>query len=417
MVIKGLGSPVGILTFGTLLSQIIIFSSTVVMGQLYLPEDFGFYSLIINISGIIALILSKSYETFIVPSGSDEDAGKVFLAGVRLVFSTWIFMVAFSFLGFSVYKVIDFPSIKFSLVLWLSLLLAPLLALYSLSYQLVLRNMKYRILATRGPIQNSAIGFSQGVLSYFDFQSIGLVLGEILGRLIGLSFLLSNIRSLSFEIPKRNFWKQKFDKIDKPVMINFFSIGFDMLAAAALLIYVNLHFGDWAAGQLSMAQRIVVLPVVFLGVNFAQYFLSSASHNRRNGVNLSRTSFDAAVIRLFFTSIGIAALLFFSGSWILSVFLGEEWATAGRLIRVLVPFMVVSFVWNPMSSYYYVNGLWREFLKISLGRLICICLSALVAKFAHLNLYETTILMTVASGIVQVYGVLMLRKSFSTDSN
>jgi len=113
------------------------------------------------------------------------------------------------------------------------------------------------------------------------------------------------------------------------------------------------------------------------------------------------------------TSVAIALILFLSGSWILGIFLGEEWATAGKLIKILLPFMIISFVWNPMSSYYYVNGLWIEFLKISAIRVLCICLSAASAKLTNMNLYDSTILITVASGGVQVYGLLVLRKSFN----
>lgn len=417
MVIKGLGLPVATLTFGSVLSQIIIFASTLVMGHLYSPKDFGLYALVISVSGIVGLILSKSYETFIVPSESDEVAEKIFVKGVRLVIKTWIFMVALSFLGFTFLKATDQLPMKSSLVLWLSLVLAPLLSIYSLTYQLILRNMKYRILATRGPIQNSAIGINQGFLYYVNIQSIGLILGEILGRLIGLSFLLSNIRSLSIKLPKKIFKQHKIEKINQPIMVNFISIGFDMVAAAALLIFVSLTFGDWAAGQLSMAQRIVVLPTVFLGVNLAQYFLSSASHNRRKGINLTSAAFDAALLKLFVTSVGIAIILFISGSWILRIVLGDKWTTAGKLITILLPFMIISFVWNPMSSYYYVNGLWVEFLKISAIRLLCICSGAAIAKLTSMNLYESTILISIASGAGQVYGLFSLRKSFASIRN
>jgi len=412
-VTKGLGSPVALLTYGTVISQIVVFVSTVVMGHLYSPSQFGFYAFIVTTAGIFGLILSKSVETFIVPAKSDEQAEALFARGVQLVVKNWCFLALLNILVFLVLKVTgEFISINFNAV-WLSILLAPLLALYSLCYQLTLRSLKYKVLATRGPLQNSAIGVSQWVLSHSSIQSIGLILGEIVGRIIGLGFLLSSVR-VSYRLVLNEFrMSQKKDKIHQPVMVNFLSISFDLGAASTLLIFVNVHFGEWAAGQVSMAQRIVVLPVVFLGANFAQYFLSSGSVNRRNGVTMLRKDFDSTLVKLFLTAIGIAVILFVSGSTILSIFLGEEWRAAGNLIRLLLPIMIISFVWNPMSSYFYVGGLWSQFLNVSTIRIVFIFIGALIAKFAQLNLYEATILISSLNAIIQVYGLYLLRRTFN----
>jgi hypothetical protein len=90
--------------------------------------------------------------------------------------------------------------------------------------------MKYGVLATRGPIQNSAIAMSQWVLYYSNIQNIGLICGEIIGRFIGISFLFSNIRKLSTKVQITMFKKRHTYKINKLAKVNFFSIGFDMAA-------------------------------------------------------------------------------------------------------------------------------------------------------------------------------------------
>jgi O-antigen/teichoic acid export membrane protein len=382
------------------------------MGHLYLPKQFGFYALVVNIAGIVALLLSKSLETFIVPARNDQESKSIFTVGVQIVVKNWVYLMVISVAGFLTFYATGTDLPKNSLALYLSIVLSPLIALYSLSYQLILRNLKYRVLATRGPIQNSSIGASQWILHHSSLQSIGLILGEILGRLVGLFFLLSNIRSLSMKMTKKSFRRRNQDRIDQPVLVNFFSIVFDTAAAAALLIIVNLFFGDWASGQVSMAQRIAVLPIVFLGVNFAQYFLASGSHKQRTGNRMTRAEFDSTLLKLFLLSIGIATILFLSGSWALGIFLGEEWATAGKLIRLLLPGMIISLIWNPLSSYFYVHGLWMNFLKISGMRLLMTCVGALVARFTKMNLYETTIFLTTINGIIQMYGLYILRRTF-----
>jgi O-antigen/teichoic acid export membrane protein len=294
----------------------------------------------------------------------------------------------------------------------LSLLLSPLIALYSLTYQLVLRDQKFGVLATRGPLQNSAIGLNQWIFNHSSLQSVGLVLGEILGRLIGLLFLFFNIRAILKERQYKVLRGSFREKLDRPVLVNLISIGFDLVAASALLIFINSSFGDWAAGQLSMAQKIVVLPIVFFGTNLAQYFLSTGSHERRNGINMSRNDFDSIIWKLLCFGIFIALTLLLTSTSLLSIFLGSEWTTSGKLIKILLPIMVISLVWNPMSSFYYVRGLWVEFLKVSAIRLGFIFAGASAANLFNLNLYESIVLITLSSGVIQLYGLHVLRKNF-----
>ena len=66
--------PIVTLIIGTIVSQSIIFLSTIIMGKLYSPGQFGVYALIVNIAGVLALFLSRSLETFIVPAGTADEA-------------------------------------------------------------------------------------------------------------------------------------------------------------------------------------------------------------------------------------------------------------------------------------------------------------------------------------------------------
>ena len=401
-----------VLMCGTLMSQLLIFSSTIIMGHLYSPSQFGFYALVVSIAGIIGLILSRSLETFIVPAENKEEAERIFFTSIRLVFKQLSILILFFITTMIALTLVDAITPRSVALFGLSLLLSPLIALYSLSYQLVLRVQKFGVLATRGPLQNSAIGLNQWILNHSSLQSVGLVLGEILGRLIGLLFLFFNVRTILKQRPFKVLRGPFREKLDQPVLVNLISIGFDLAAASALLIFINLRFGDWAAGQLSMAQKIVVLPIVFFGTNLAQYFLSTGSHDRRNGINVSRNDFDSIIWKLLCFGIFIAVTLFLTSTSLLSIFLGSEWMTTGKLIQTLLPIMVISLVWNPMSSFYYVRGLWMEFLKVSAIRLGFIFAGALAANLFKLNLYQAIVLITLSSGVIQLYGLHVLRKNF-----
>jgi O-antigen/teichoic acid export membrane protein len=413
-VIKKIWSPVHTLTLGTFLSQLIVFSSTLVMGQIYSPRQFGIYALVVSIAGVTAIFLTKSFETFLVPAESDEECELIFLDSLRLVVKKWLYILALIVTGYTVCLSLDLNVPRILNLFTLSLGLALLFGFYNLTYQLVLRKSKYKVLATRGPLQNSSIGVSQWILHFSFLQNFGLVFGEIVGRLIGLGFLVSNVKSTLAKIPRRIWNEPNKEKIRLPVAINFLSIIFDMLAAASLIILINWFFGNWAGGQVSMAQRMVVLPIVFLGTSFAQYYLSSYSSKRRDGHNLDRSDFDLILVKLILIAVFFAIFLFFAGALLVDIFLGSEWDTAGALIKYLLPMMVISFVWNPMSSFYYVSGLWAEFLKVSIIRLISISLSAFLGKYLELNLYEFTILLTSSSAVIQVYGLFTLRRTFPT---
>jgi O-antigen/teichoic acid export membrane protein len=400
------------LAVGSIISQGFNLISVIFMGKLYSPESFGIYSLVVSIAGLFAISLTFSYETFIVPAKSEIEAKSVFNKGVHLVFRNSIFFgVSISIVYFT-QKYFDYLNRLNLSVLYLSTILGIVLALYSLIYQRILREQEFRILATRGPIQSFSIGSFQGIMNFLNFQRFGLVFGEIVGRLIGIIFLVTRKRTklsrkeTAHETPKDSLPNRKL------LRTNLFGIILDTLTAASLILYVSYFFGDYFAGQLSMAQKIVIIPTLFFGTSYAQYVLANKSHSKREGIKFNKSDFDATIINLSKFGLLFAVILFVCGEWALEYLLGEEWVPAGKLVTFLLPTLIISFVWNPVSSLYYVYGFWVDFLKLSALRLLSISLSAFITRLLSFDLYYSVLMILCSGALVQTWGLLKLRQKF-----
>ena len=405
-------SPWVWLTAGSIISQGLNFFSVILRGKLYSPESFGIYSLIVSIAGLLAIALTFSYETFIVPARSEIEAESIFHRGLQLVFRNSIFFGVSIIIVYLIQQSFDYLNRLNLVVLCLSTILGIALALYSLIYQRILREQEFRILATRGPIQSFSIGSFQGIMNFLNLQRFGLVFGEIAGRLIGIAFLITRKRTKlsrkenSHEMTKSGLPGKKL------LRINLLGIILDTITGVSLILYASYFYGDYFAGQLSMAQKIVIIPTLFFGTSYAQYVLASKSHSKREGVKLNRSDFDSIIANLAKFGLLFAAILFVSGEWLLDYLIGGAWLPAGRLVTFLLPTLIISFVWNPVSSLYYVYGFWVDFLKLSALRLFSICLGALFTRLLSFDLYYSVLMILCSGALVQILGLLKLRQKF-----
>jgi O-antigen/teichoic acid export membrane protein len=400
------------LSIGSLLTQCIFLASTLMVAKFYTPREFGLYAVVMAVSPILATVFTMSVEQFIVPSQTDEEASKIFRRGIRLlVRNSLICLMALVVLELLKWMDLLSLDVSFFLGYWI-LVLAIVIGVFTLVQQIVLRARAYRLIAIRGPIQSATIGTSQYVFFLSGFRNLGLLLGEVLGRLIGVLVILPIVRSKLRENKSgRQSNSQKFSKVT-PVFVNLASIILDMISVASTLIVASLLFSKEEAGQLGMALRVLSLPVLLFGLSVSQYILSTASHNELKGQLFLKKDF----MRLFYSLVAFAALstilVMFFASRLMIPILGKEWDLSAELLYWLAPISIVSFVWNSLSTVFYLKNLWNLFFRISLTRFLLITFVAGVSTAADLSFNYVIFAIVFSNSLILAGGIITLRNSF-----
>ena len=389
------------------ISQVITFATTVLIARLYTPEQFATYSLVIACATVLTQFLILSMDTFIVPASSEEIAvGLIQKSLIYLRRHTITCLVII--LMYSVQSFIITPhalgNAKYGMAI---LILANIAGIYSLLSQYLLRFEQFKTLAFRGPIQNSSIGISQVFFKTIGLGSSGLIIGEMLGRIIGVAYLVRKFNSKHLFTKQRNF-HYTTEHSKRVFTVNFLTIMLELLAVSFLLFFIVGSFGHEAGGQVAMAQRVIGLPVVLVGAAISQYILAKSANSSRRGDILTRSEMSKILINLFALGVSISVIIYALGPLTLKGILGLQWDTAGYLLQTIAPIFVVSFIWNPVSSIFYVRKKWTEFFGITLLRIILVAVGGSLSWLLEFDLVESTFTVIFCGAVAQSIGIMYI---------
>jgi O-antigen/teichoic acid export membrane protein len=181
---------------------------------------------------------------------------------------------------------------------------------------------------------------------------IGLLLGEITGRALGIARMMRAawpaIRSsLRFTPPDyfnsilRQNWKSPAVLLPSSLM--------DALAAMIPIPIISYLFGSEAAGQFFLVQRLSSLPAGLIATSVADVFHPTIANAHWNEPGQVRAILLRVTRKLALASIGIYVPIALISPFVFGFLFGNEWHTAGICMAILSPLSMVSFVVSPVS--------------------------------------------------------------------
>jgi O-antigen/teichoic acid export membrane protein len=175
---------------GTTIAQAIPVAISPILTRLYTPEDFGILASFIAIISMITALGCFRYELAIPLPENDEDAISLVTLSVLIAFvMSLIFFLIIIFWGNKFLEIIGYREIK------KYLLLIPLsffgVGLYQALSYWTIRKKRF-ILITRTRVSRSSLqAFMQVLIGFLNSGPIGLIIGDVIGRVGGSGTLLS----------------------------------------------------------------------------------------------------------------------------------------------------------------------------------------------------------------------------------
>jgi O-antigen/teichoic acid export membrane protein len=180
----------------------------------------------------------------------------------------------------------------------------------------------------------------------------GLLLGDLVGRLLGIRRLWRHARPALRENWRGAAPAALADRLRRawryPLVVLPSSL-LDALAAALPLPVIATLFGPASAGQFALVWRAASVPAALIGASVADVFHAHAAAARLQGGPAVRALLLRTVSRLallatvIYVPVCIAAPLVFE--WLF----GHEWRTSGWLMLLLLPMWWTSAIVSPVS--------------------------------------------------------------------
>lgn len=337
---------------GTALGQGIVVIASPLLTRLYNPDDFGILSIYVSILSIFVVISGMRYELAIpLPDDDNDSINLVFLTVIIVVLSSLLLLIVTYLFSSYIQKNISIDvGYYFYWLLPFSLLGA---GLYNTFNFWAIRKGYFDLIARTKVRQSVTQIFVQVLCGFFNIGTIGLLIGDFLGRASGSGklifsfinkekalfrhFSLSLLRKLSIEYkkyPLLSTWGG---------LLN--SLGLQMPVIGCILLY-----GPSIAGFYSLTQRVIGMPLNLIGQSVSQVYVNNLIkliHERP----IEITAFFLRNVKFLFliSSIPILVLMIF-GPWIFEVVFGAAWRESGLYLRLLGLMYIGQFAIVPLSQ-------------------------------------------------------------------
>jgi O-antigen/teichoic acid export membrane protein len=389
-----------LLMSGTLVAQAITFSLSFVLARLYLPDDFGRYSIFAGCAGVLAAAATCAFDRVILLAGPFETARKAatltLVSAGAVALAIMIIAQLLTLLGIGAILPIPVIDVIAFIPAFIFCYAASQVFVYS-----SLREDRVRSLAILKVTQSAIMGAVQLVAAGFTLVS-GLILGNVAGWFVlmvaGLQWrwqaghVREDVRIGSLiEVARQNWQYPRYIMPNELI---------DNLSNQIPLILIGTFLSLSQAGHYGLAIMILSAPTAVVGQAVGQSFLQYLGKHGDDTEAVRRYMY-----RIWFALASIGLLPFsailFHGQPIFGIAFGTSWLEAGNIAQSLAVLLFVRFISSPTSTIYLKLNMQREQWRF--------CIAAAIYRTASYALgifgYElaTMIVVHVASEIIAIF--------------
>jgi len=392
---------------GTTIAQAIPIAISPILTRIYTPEDFGMFALYMSIASILSVVATGRYEMAIMLPEKDEDVKS--LVKMILMLLTFTVFIVFSVIFLFNDQITSLFDNK-EIANWLYFLPVSifLVGLYQVFNYLLIREKNFKRLAKNKVMVSTTNGSIQLIIGSTLQDSFGLLLGNILGYIVSIYFIVkSKVVNKYFkfkDLPIENVAKEyhRFPKYDVPsVLVNVITNQLPLIALAKF-------FSLGILGFYSLMYKVLMMPISLLSNTILDVFKQRATEDYNNYGNCEDI-FKKTFKKLIMLGIIPFSILGVFSVEIFSFVFGEKWIIAGEFAQIMTPMFFLNFIINPLSyTFFIVNK-----QKLNLIGQISLLFVTLISIILGINLgNEYTVVLFFSISYSFVY-IIYLIKSYS----
>lgn len=342
---------VAVLAGGAILGRGLVALVSPLVTRLYSPDAMGRAGTFVAFINFVSVAACLRYDVAVVSAKNARDAA-------HLVVISLLSTVATSLLFMAVLYFLQSQSLLgFGVLPWYCcLLVLPVViptAVYGVFRYWHVREGQFSLVSGVLVIQNAARAFSQISLGFLGMGWSGLVGADAIGRVCGLQRMASTawpkIKE-DLEPLRTPIWRQVLNEYRKFPLYSAPSSLIDALALNLPLPLVAHFYGAGAAGQFALVQLVYTLPISLIGASIGDAFYSRIAIYAREQPERAESFF--AQVAGMLTLIGLVPLgcIGILGPLLFEWIFGQQWAIAGAMTAVMVPWALGMLVVSPLSQ-------------------------------------------------------------------
>lgn len=390
------------LSLGTTIAQIFPMLVYPILGRIFTPAEFGLLATLTSITAILIVLATGKYENGILVADSKQDAANI----IALVFLLSLIILILSFIILQVLK--DqfgewFNEPEFSKWLFICPLNAFAIIIFNCYNEWCVRNKYFSSLSWNKINNSAAITLSKVFLGFVKIFSNGLVVGDLIGRLISAvgciwrmllkdktEFIRISFKNI-FVLAKRYIEYPKFTLPGQLI---------DTLNTQLPVLALTYYFLSKEVGYYSMAHAVLSVPALVISVAIRDVFRQRANEEWIKKGNC--TDIYIKTVKIMFVIVTpLSLILFFILPQLFSLVLGKNWQMAGIYARILIPNVAILFMFQVVAALFIIADKLKAYFVWNIISIILTIISlsigCIVFKDIKITLVSYVIARTIAN--------------------
>ncbi|GAB6484546.1 lipopolysaccharide biosynthesis protein (plasmid) [Bacillus paranthracis] len=378
-----------ILATGTAMSHIFILLATPILTRLYSPEEFGIFSIYLSILYSVSVIASLMYDQAIPLSADDQEGWDTLVLSLIIVvfMSLLIFMIVW-FLPIEKW----ITTSQLGQYAWLLALSVLGIGWFQAFNSWSIRIGDYPSISKSKIIMNSGQIVAQITLGFFNIGILGLLVGELVGRISGCSTYVRMIskNKQPLQIFNLKGLKNSCIRYKNFPLLSSWSALINVLGSHIPAIFLAVHFGPAVAGWYLLAEKILIVPEALVGYSIKQVYMSHSSKFATKTREFPAL-FWLTVKKMVVISGIIIGCISLISPYIIPVLFGEVWTESGVYLQMISILYFMKMVVNPISWNFYVleSQMYQMISEIIRFSFICV---SLILSYFYMDSPKTAIL-------------------------
>jgi O-antigen/teichoic acid export membrane protein len=383
---------------GTVIGQVVSVFTLPFITRLYGAEIMGIWAIIYAISSIVVTFCDLGLTNTIMLGDSHDEVHIVY----RVISTLTIILCLLSgMVLFNCYYFLWHKGLQYSLNIAVFVLIYGFaLRQVQTCYTWLNREKQYSVLMNNPIINYSVVAIVSIVLGIVGFKKQGYFWGVTLGQIITLFHMKRYLPRENF-IFKLNVYKAIFVKHKEFIKYQMPTAIIVQLRQQIPNLLIGSFFGDTMLGYFSVSQKLLSIPVTFIGQSLGKVFYQAIAEMKRNGKDISEFVYKNLKRAMQLGFIPMMLLAAFGDAAIV-IFFGKEYGVAGTISRIFVFISFFTFVSTATQGLDIVLNKQKYAMLTCFFQTLLTALSIMVGYYYFSSIYICTLLMTLTFIIVQV---------------
>lgn len=395
-----------VLLKGNTVAQIIPIIITPIITRIYSIEAIGALAVFVSISSIMAALSPAGLEQAVVLANSNRRANRVVLiAGISVLIFSLVSIILITL--FKILIPANRLLIELDVFVWMIPIASALLALTNVLNQYHLRHTELKKIANGVILKFTSLGIIQIGLGLLARIDSGLIWGRISSNVSQFLYVVRKLKLKDFR-SSRNEMMSTLKRYRKFPIFTVWGTFANISAIYIVSVLIANFYSIKEAGEFALMQRVLVIPIFFIGQAFGQiYYKYLIAERHKTGFGLK--SYRNAIVLLSFSGMIIFIPLYVFGIDFIDVFLGGKVEDVSIYVKILAPMFFIRFIANPLSMT--LNAFERQELNMIWQVALFVSIVAIFYVSNRLN-FELTKLLGIYSVVVSFMYTIQIALSF-----